>query len=125
VWTAFPDARVAADIIDLLDIKEWRAEELHGALGRADGIDPQEVKIGTIHAAKGLEAAAVLLFAESSPSVLEAYHDGQVAEEHRLYFVGATRASAELRIVHDFFDADTFPVFETFERPEDPAEVVV
>lgn len=125
LWTAFPDARTAADIIDLLDIKEWRADELHGALGRTDGIDPQDVKIGTIHAAKGLEATAVMLFAESSPSVLEAYHDGQTAEEHRLYFVGATRASAELRIVHDFFDADTFPLFEAFERPENPAEVVV
>lgn len=125
VWSAFPDADVAADIIDLLDVAEWRADELHAALGRAGGIHPEDVQIGTIHAAKGLEAPSVMLFAESSPQVLESYHDGHMAEEHRLYFVGATRASSELQVVHDFFDADTFPVFEAWSEPENPTEVVV
>jgi superfamily I DNA/RNA helicase len=124
VWSAFPDARNAAEVIDLLDVSEWRADELHAALGRTDKIDPADVKIGTIHAAKGLEAPAVMLFAESSPQVLEAYHNGHAAEEHRLYYVGATRASASLHIVEDFFDADPFPLFETFTQPDDVSEVV-
>jgi superfamily I DNA/RNA helicase len=56
---------------------------------------------------------------------MEAYHDGKTAEEHRLYYVGVTRASEELRIVRDFFDTETFPVFERFEQPVNPLEVVV
>lgn len=125
VWSAFPDASRADEIIDLLDISEWKSDELHAALGRTDKIAPSDVKIGTIHAAKGLEAPAVMLFAESSPQVLEAYHDAHAAEEHRLYYVGATRASEELQVVHDFFDEDVFPAFETWTPTDDYSEVVV
>ncbi len=60
-------------------------------------IAPDLVKIDTIHSAKGLEAAVVLLHT----GYLDGMIDGLViperqAEERRIYFVGATRAERAL-----------------------------
>ena len=125
VWSAFPDAAGVLDITPMLDIAEWRRDALDSALGATNGIGPDDVRIGTIHSAKGLEAASVYLFANSAPQVMERYNAGETAEEHRLYYVGVTRAAEELTIVRDFFDDETFPVFERFSEPQNPGEVVV
>jgi DNA helicase-2/ATP-dependent DNA helicase PcrA len=125
VRPAFDDVATTEDIIGMLDLPEWRQTALEAAYGHANDLRPSDVRIGTIHSAKGLETPCVFLFEDSTPKVMEAYHDGKTAEEHRLYYVGVTRASEELRIVREFFDTETFPVFERFERPVNPLEVVV
>jgi superfamily I DNA/RNA helicase len=60
-------------------------------------VDPQ-VQLETIHGAKGTEAAKVALFLEQSRRTWE---EGQKApdEEHRVWYVGATRAKEELHLV--------------------------
>jgi hypothetical protein len=125
VWGAFPDAAGAADIIPMLDLTDYHTDALESALGGAEDLNPDDVRIGTIHSAKGLEAPSVFLFANAAPQVMDRYNAGETAEEHRLYYVGATRASEELTIVRDYFDDETFPVFEHFSQPENPEEVVV
>jgi len=108
VMAAYPDVDSPERIVGLLELAEWRRDLLQNALGRATGLDPSRVRIGTIHAAKGLEAPCVFLFAGSTPTVLDAYRNGEQAEEHRLYYVGATRASEEL-VVSRYFDTEPFP----------------
>lgn len=123
VWKAFPDADGVLDIVPLLGLHERKETELQAALGRTDEIDPAHVKIGTMHSAKGLEAPCVYLFAESTSKVLKEYRTGDAAEEHRLHYVAATRASETLNIVRDYFGTDPFPPFE-LGTPYDAAEVV-
>jgi superfamily I DNA/RNA helicase len=125
VRPAFDDVATTEEIIGMLDLPEWRQTALEAAYGHRNNLQPSDVRIGTIHSAKGLETPCVFLFENSTPQVMDAYHDGTTAEEHRLYYVGVTRASEELRIVRDFFETETFPVFEYFEQPVNPLEVVV
>jgi superfamily I DNA/RNA helicase len=122
---AFDDVPVPRDIVGMLDLPEWRKTALEAAYGNTNDLLPSDVRIGTIHSSKGLEASCVFLFENSTPKVMKAYHNGDTAEEHRLYYVAVTRASDELRIVRDFFDTEVFPVFRQFTDPVDPAEVVV
>ena len=124
VWNAFPDVANAADIVPMLDLTEYRQDALESTLTGDDDLAPGDVRIGTIHSAKGLEAPCVFLHAEAAPQVMDRYNAGETAEEHRLYYVGATRASEELTIVRNYFDEETFPVFERFREPDDATEVV-
>lgn len=95
-------------------IQSYRREALVNALSAGTSVEPQAVTIGTIHAAKGLEAPCVLLFDSYSKRVEDAYYADEetAAEEHRLYYVGATRCSETLTIVRDHFDGAVFPGFE-------------
>lgn len=110
-WRAFPEASTVADVVALLDIEPWRKKRLRAALDAEGEIAPGQVRVGTIHSAKGLEAPAVFLFDAYTPRLLREYRQDRATteEEHRLYYVGATRASETLRIVSGFFDGDTFP----------------
>jgi hypothetical protein len=123
VWKAFAEAKTVMQVIGLLDLSERAKTQLKAALGRTDSIDPTDVKIGTMHSAKGLEAPCVYLFPESTPKVLEEYRTGDAGEEHRLHYVGVTRASETLHVVRDFFGTEVFPPFE-LSTPYDPSEVV-
>jgi superfamily I DNA/RNA helicase len=125
VWQAFPDAQTAADIIPFLDVSDYRRDALYAALTSAEDLHPSDVRIGTIHSAKGLEAPCVYLHASAAPQMMDRYNAGETSEEHRLYYVGATRASEELAIVRGYFDDDTFPVFERFRAPDEPEEVTL
>lgn len=75
---------------------------------------PRDVCVGTIHSAKGLEAECVFLFEEISKKTAEAYHNSHesAVEEHRLFYVGATRARSSLYLVSDFAYGSTFPGYE-------------
>ncbi|KOX94211.1 ATP-binding domain-containing protein [Halorubrum tropicale] len=74
--------------------------------------DPGDVRVGTIHAAKGLEAPCVFVFPAYSRAQLERFRNGAEAEERRLYYVAMTRASESVRVVHDYFDGQEFPPLE-------------
>lgn len=74
------------------------------------------VQIGTIHAAKGLEAPCVYLFDGYSAKLKQEYYSsrGTQAEEHRVYYVGVTRASKTLVVATGYENMGTavFPGFE-------------
>jgi hypothetical protein len=65
----------------------------HGTLK----VDPQ-VQLETIHGAKGTEAPKVALFLEQSRRTWEEARK-EPDEEHRVWYVGATRAKEELHLV--------------------------
>lgn len=130
VRQAFPED--AATLVEHLPgLESYRREALVNALSAGTTASPQAVRIGTIHAAKGLEAPCVLLFDAYSKRVEDAYYaDAETAaEEHRLYYVGATRCSETLAIVRDHFDGPVFPGFEgtipTSDAPDDEGNEVV
>jgi superfamily I DNA/RNA helicase len=59
--------------------------------------DRPKVTIVTIHGSKGREAETVWLFSETYPKAFERGMDN----EHRLAYVGVTRARSHLFIVHE------------------------
>lgn len=105
----FPDADTPRDLARRLTVDGWRRELLDGALGSDATNDPDDVRIGTIHAAKGREAPCVLVFPTYSRAQLERYHDGAEAEERRLFYVAMTRAADTCLVVHDYFGGPEFP----------------
>jgi len=112
LWEAYSEFDNAAQIANHLDLPEFKRDMLAGAVSTTTVKKPEHVKLGTIHAAKGLEAPSVLLFDGYTSRLMDAYDDGQMAEEHRLYYVGATRASKTLNIVRGYFDGHTVPIFD-------------
>lgn len=123
VWNAFPDLNSAADVAKRLDLDRYKREMLASAVSTTAVTKPSDVKVGTIHAAKGLEAPSVLLFDAYTPQLVDAYNDDARAEEHRLYYVGVTRASETLNLVRDYFDGPNVPIFDRG-IPEFNGEVV-
>jgi superfamily I DNA/RNA helicase len=99
------------DIIGRLQLPSWKREVLANAVDAPASMNPGEVAVGTVHTAKGLEAPAVYLFTASSESMLTRYDKSPdlAAEEHRVYYVGATRASEELHLVDDYFEGPIAP----------------
>lgn len=66
-----------------------------------EGVDlrkPPRVRIETIHGVKGAEADNVLLTTDMSRKTFEAFHR-EPDHEHRVFYVGATRAKHELHLV--------------------------
>ena len=101
-----PDA-IAARV----DVTDYKREALRNALRATAAIAPGEVQVGTIHTAKGLEAPAVYLFTASTDRIVSSYErqPEKAAEEHRVYYVGASRASEELHLVDDYFRGPLAP----------------
>lgn len=113
VWRAYPDIDRVEELARKLDLYSYQQEALAGAVSADTEITPDRVKIGTIHSAKGLEAPAVLLFDGYTSRLEDLYYSGDVtAEEHRLFYVGATRGSETLRVVGGYFDGPSFPPFK-------------
>jgi DNA helicase-2/ATP-dependent DNA helicase PcrA len=108
---AFPD-RTPTEIIGVLDLPEYQREMLRGALETDAAPYPERVQAGTIHEAKGLESPCVMLFTETTQNINERYETGETrAEEHRIMYVGATRASETLAVLDGFFDGPRSPIF--------------
>lgn len=100
-----------AAIAGRLDLPEWKRDVLQSAVRANAAVAPGEVQVGTIHTAKGLEAPAVYLFNSSTDQIVTGYErqPDKAAEEHRVYYVGASRASEELHIVDDYFRGPPAP----------------
>jgi len=92
--------RPAATLISHLDFAETILKNLTAAL--ENRILPGAVRVDTIHAAKGLEAPAVIVDCRYLPGRREGYFrqneekEKMRAEERRVYYVAATRASEAL-----------------------------
>jgi len=114
VREVFTEFDTPGQIVPALDISDWKADALRAALESPDNLTTDDVKIGTIHTAKGLEASSVYLFAEATSRINEQYErdDDAAAEEHRVWYVGVTRAADELTIVDGFFNGPTAPPIE-------------
>lgn len=111
VRAAFDEYDTVAEIVPSLSLenKYWN-QMLKNVLETDSEVEPDSVRVGTIHSAKGLEAPAVLLFDGYTSGLNSRYTNGDIrAEEHRLYYVGATRASEELYVVRDYFNGPTAP----------------
>lgn len=106
------------EIVARLQLPAWKRDVLKNALRAPAAMQSKEVRVGTIHTAKGLEAPTVYLFTTSSDSMVTRYSRSadQAAEEHRVYYVGATRASEELFLVDSYFDGPTAPPIEKIRR---------
>jgi superfamily I DNA/RNA helicase len=104
----------AEAIVSRLTIDDWKQDALEAAVEAPADLSPADVQIGTIHTAKGLEASSVFLFAEATDRIAEQYErdDDAAAEEHRVWYVGTTRAAEELTIVEDYFSGPTAPPVE-------------
>lgn len=102
------------EIVPHLDLADWKRDALAAAVDAPADLSPADVQIGTIHTAKGLEASSVYLFAEATRRIVDQYErdEDAAAEEHRVWYVGTTRAAEELTIVKDFFNGPTAPPIE-------------
>jgi len=98
-----------SEIVPKLTLAKWKRDVLVNALDAPGDMTPADVRVGTIHAAKGLEARAVFLSTTTTEQIQQEYHrdPDAAAEEHRVYYVGVTRASAELKLLDSFFRGDT------------------
>lgn len=108
---AFPD-RTPAEIVGVLDLPEYQRDMIRGALETDAAPVPERIQVGTIHEAKGLQAPCVMLFSETTANIRDRYESGETrAEEHRIYYVGATRASESLTVLDGFFSGPRSPIF--------------
>jgi superfamily I DNA/RNA helicase len=105
----FPNVDSARELVTELTVEDWRRQLIAGALESDATHDPDDVRIGTIHAAKGLEAPCVLVFPAYTHRQLERFQNGAEAEERRLYYVAMTHASSAALVVHDYFAGEEFP----------------
>lgn len=112
IEAAFP-GRTPRTIVDVLELTDYQKDMLRGALASEAAPYPERVQVGTIHEAKGLQAPCVFLFTETTSRILDRYQSGEGrAEEHRVYYVGATRASESLHVVDGFFEGPRSPIFD-------------
>lgn len=104
-------------ILALLNLRPAFVEQIQACISREDQrgtvIVPEAVRVDTIHASKGLEAPAVLLHSGYLTGLIDGLADpDRMAEERRVFFVGATRASHAL-ILFDYLR----PEWPGFGRP--------
>ena len=104
-------------ILALLNLRPALVEQIQACISREDRrgtvIGPEAVRVDTIHASKGLEAPAVLLHTGYLSGLVAGLADpDRLAEERRVFFVGATRASHAL-ILFDYIA----PPWPGFGRP--------
>ena len=83
-----------------LDIDEWRREAIVRALEADTATASEAVAVGTLHASKGLEAPHVYVDTYAPKQVRQAYRGkSSGGEEHRVHYVGFSRASDTLTIL--------------------------
>lgn len=89
------------DVTTLLDISEERKDMLRGVMSSDVSLQPDRVKVGTVHSAKGGQGDCVILFSGVSNKLRRRYDEDESfrAEENRIWFVGASRAKYELQVV--------------------------
>lgn len=110
-WQWYPKADDGRQLVGQLAIEDWRHELLVDAIESRAIHAPADVRVGTIHTAKGLGAPCVLVFPGYSSNQLDRYHEERAveAEERRLFYVAMTRASDTALVVHDYLGGEEFP----------------
>jgi superfamily I DNA/RNA helicase len=103
--------------LDAVNLRPEFVEQIRACLARearrGKVIPPAQVRVDTVHASKGLEAPAVLLHTGYLSGLIDGLADpDRMAEERRVFFVGATRASHAL-ILFDYVG----PEWPGFGRP--------
>jgi superfamily I DNA/RNA helicase len=100
-------------VLNCLRLEDARRDVLRRALDSEQDIRPDQIRVGTIHSAKGQEGSRVLLLAGYSHQQAERYRyePGVEEEERRLYHVAATRAADRLCIVTGWNGSEPCPVF--------------
>jgi len=122
-----PSQRLSGDItmesfIDATDeINHYEGEAIKGVVrnGNTD-MDPDRVRIGTIHSSKGKEAETVILATDSTQTILDNMFEQLgldpltmgsntplTDEERRVFYVGMTRASERLVLAEGMIEPDT------------------
>lgn len=118
VWKAFSDMETVGGIVESLDFESWKRDALRAAVFSEVDTAPADLCVGTVHTSKGLERPTVLLFNAANGYIQQQYYenDDRRAEEHRIAYVGATRASRQLYVVDGFFDGPQYkPLTEALE----------
>ncbi|MGC9436304.1 MAG: UvrD-helicase domain-containing protein, partial [Methanomicrobiales archaeon] len=110
-WTG---GNLGEGIYARLNLRPWVVASIRAAIDRQSrrgyAIGPEDVRVDTVHASKGLEAAVVLLHTGYLRGRLAGFPDAAaVAEERRIFYVGATRASHAL-VVLDYGPGPTTPI---------------
>ncbi|WP_083898876.1 UvrD-helicase domain-containing protein [Natronococcus jeotgali] len=115
LMSAFPQCGSVSDIVSKLQVPDLQKEMIRGAMTSDVELEPENVKVDTIHCSKGDEADAVLLFDGYTTTLQKRFiADNEMQEEERrLYYVGVTRARKELQIVSGFVGAEICPFFRS------------
>lgn len=79
-------------------IDENTAEYYRAVLRRGDSLTKPRITISTIHGVKGGEADNVMLLSDMTKKSMDNY-DNDPDDEHRVFYVGATRAKERLHII--------------------------
>jgi superfamily I DNA/RNA helicase len=109
----FDSPQSTESVLNNLRLEDARREALRRALDAEHDIRPDQIKVGTIHSAKGRESARVLVLAGYSYQQAERYRNepNVEEEERRLYHVAVTRAADRLYIVTGWNGSETCPIF--------------
>lgn len=93
-------------------------------------MDPDRVRIGTIHSAKGKEASTVLLATDSTSTILNNMVEDTIEEpdknisdaERRVYYVGMTRASEHLILAEGLVNTESYIKIDDLLESEEDSE---
>lgn len=110
----FSKSRSALGFVEGFDLSSWQQQMIKDVLVNGTCINPGDVRVGTIHSSKGLEADAVLLDAAYTKNLRDEFErDAKTeAEERRLYYVGLTRAQDEVLALHGYRGSTEYPLLE-------------
>lgn len=87
-----------------------QAEAVTETFNTETDINPGDIRVGTIHSAKGAEAEAVILLIDYSNAQWDRYFfEDDEDEERRLYYTASTRAKDGLYLLHNWYGKETFP----------------
>ena len=109
----FDSPESAELVLNTLRLDDAQRKVLRRALDREHEIQPEQIRVGTIHSAKGQESSRVLLLAGYSHRQAERYRNepGVEKEERRLYHVAVTRAADRLYITTGWNGSEPCPIF--------------
>jgi DNA helicase-2/ATP-dependent DNA helicase PcrA len=127
VYGSDPTFKASTYLRETEEINYYEKQAIVGCLNAGNyDMDPDRVRIGTIHSAKGKEAETVLLSTDSTKTILENMDAGHAADggatgstptvpqspsgisdaERRVYYVGMTRASEKLILAEGVTDPE-------------------
>lgn len=114
------------------ELNYYEKQAIKGSLSNnSSHLEPDRLRIGTIHSAKGKEAPVIVLATDSTQRIIEEMiedtsgrPDKRINDaERRVYYVGMTRASEKLVLCQGLIDAEfciNIPdLLEDYEEPED------